>query len=247
MVFPSRKDVAVLYISTGRYIVFWDKFYEATEKYFLPDHKKTYFLFTDHTDLKLPDNVVSVYTPQEPWPYITLKRYHFFLGQEKQLEKFNYLFFMNGNLIFQSPIHEEVLPTKEQGIMVTLHPGFWGKDRSSYTYDTNPKSQAYIAPDEGKYYFMGGFNGGTSKAFLRLSHTIKEWIDVDLKNGVMPLWHDESMLNRYMIDYMKKKAPLILSPEYAVPEEERALFKMAKGILLNKAKLGGSKWLRGID
>lgn len=43
------------------------------EKYFLPRHEKIYFLFTDHDDLKVPNNVVKVYQDELPWPYVTLK------------------------------------------------------------------------------------------------------------------------------------------------------------------------------
>ena len=238
--------VAILYLSTGRYIAFWDQFYQATEKYFLPGTPKTYFLFTDHTDLKLPDNVVSIYTPQQPWPYITLKRYHFFWEHRDELKQYDYLFFINGNLIFQQPISDEVLPTKEQGLMVTLHPGYFKDKRADLPYDKNQASRAFVAPDEGKYYFMGGFNGGTSTAFLNMAQTIKTWIDIDLKNKVMPAWHDESMLNRYMIDYMKDKNPLILPPNYAVPEGKEKDHQVIKGLLLNKGTLGGHKWFRQV-
>lgn len=242
----QSKKVAILYISTGRYIVFWEPFYQATEKYFLPGIEKKYFLFTDHKHLSLPKNVTSVYIPQEPWPNITLKRYHFFLSQRSKLKEFDYLFFMNGNLIFQNPIGLEVLPSEEQKIMVTQHPSFWKeKIKERLTYDRNPKSKSYVGWDEGGQYFMGGFNGGISSDFLAMSQTIKDWTDVDISNGVMPLWHDESMLNRYMINFMKETHPLILEPNYAVPEgEEKRYPEPIKGILLDKRKMGGHSYLR---
>lgn len=64
--YTNPKNVAVLYIATGKYIVFWENFYKQTEKYFLPRHKKTYFLFTDHDDLKVPENVVKIHQDQLP-------------------------------------------------------------------------------------------------------------------------------------------------------------------------------------
>ena len=39
--------VAVLYICTGKYDVFWKDFYISYEKYFLPDCEKHYYVFTD--------------------------------------------------------------------------------------------------------------------------------------------------------------------------------------------------------
>ena len=35
-----KKRIAVLYIATGRYIVFWKNFYKSCEKYFLKDYQK---------------------------------------------------------------------------------------------------------------------------------------------------------------------------------------------------------------
>ena len=242
----GKYKIAILYIATGKYIDFWKKFYKATEKYFLPEHEKTYFLFTDHQDLDLPKNVVPVHIENEVWPYITLKRYHYFCDQKETLKKFDYLYFMNANLIFQAPIGNEVLPSSEQGLMVTIHPWYLSVQRERFTYETNQRSKAYIAPNEGRYYFMGSFNGGTSQAFLKLAEKIKEWTDIDLTNNVIPLWHDESMLNRYMIDYMNKKNPLVLLPEYVVPGDMNLKYEGIKGILLDKKRELGMDYLRQI-
>ena len=164
----ERKKVAILYISTGKYIRFWENFYNAMEKYFLPRHEKTYFLFTDHDFLEVANNVVKVHQDQLPWPYVTLKRFHFFNRIKEQLKEFDYIYFLNGTMLPIAEIDEEIFPTEKQEIMVTLHPGAWRKNKFYHTYDRNPKSKAYISEYEGKYYVMGGFNGGTSKGFLTL-------------------------------------------------------------------------------
>ena len=242
----GKKKIGILYIATGNYISFWENFYNATEKYFLSEHEKTYFLFTDQTNLKLPANVVRIPIVNELWPYITLKRYHFFLEQKEILKNFDYLYFMNGNLIFSKMVGNEIMPTVEQGLMVTIHPWYLSADRKRFTYETNKKSKAYIDAEEGKYYFMGGFNGGTSCAFLEMSENIKNWTDADLAKNIIPVWHDESMLNRYMIDYMKDKSPLILLPIYTVPQEMDLKWDGIRGILLDKIKALGIDYLKEI-
>lgn len=40
-------NIAILYIGIGKYKNFWFDFYNTCEKYFLPNHIKQYFLFTD--------------------------------------------------------------------------------------------------------------------------------------------------------------------------------------------------------
>lgn len=47
----SSKKVAILYIATGRYTVFWDYFYQSAESNLLRECKKHYFVFTDNKEL----------------------------------------------------------------------------------------------------------------------------------------------------------------------------------------------------
>ena len=50
----TQPKTAILYIATGRYIVFWKDFHRACEKFFLPHHEKTYFVFTDNQGFTPP-------------------------------------------------------------------------------------------------------------------------------------------------------------------------------------------------
>ena len=248
--YTSPKKIAILYISTGKYIVFWENFYKSMEKYFLPKHEKTYFLFTDHDELKVGENVVKIHQDQLPWPYVTMKRYHFFDAIRDTLKEFDYVYFLNGDANPVRPINEEIFPTKEQKIMVTLHSWFYLENKNEYPYERNSKSQSYIPYNEGQFYITGAFNGGTSQGFLEMTSIIKDWTDIDMNNNVIPLWHDESMINKYLFTYFNKQNPLILFPEYVITEPNRYKardeFPNFKMMLVDKDKKGGRDFLRGI-
>lgn len=47
----NKPSVAILYIATGRYTVFWKYFYRSAEKHLLPNSNKHYVLFTDNLAL----------------------------------------------------------------------------------------------------------------------------------------------------------------------------------------------------
>ena len=47
--------VAVLYLCTGAYRVFWHDFYPNFRAHFLPDCERTFFVFTDAPDLAYMD------------------------------------------------------------------------------------------------------------------------------------------------------------------------------------------------
>ncbi len=251
---PSK--IAILYIATGRYIRFWNEFYSAMEKYFLPNHEKTYFLFTDDTTLKLPGNVVRIPQKQLPWPQITLNRYRFFTNIKKQLESFDYIYFLNANLIPRRPIDETILPTPDQGLMFAIHPGFFNaRNPDTLPYERNPKSTAAVPAGQGRYYVMGGFTGGTSQAFLKMAEMLADETDQDTRNGIIARWHDESHLNKYLIQRQNAGDDfLLLPPSYAIPEEalkdksypNLTPFKQHPHmILLDKRIRGGHAWLRG--
>lgn len=65
-----------------------------------------------------------------------------------------------------------------------------------------------------KIYFGGGFSGGTSEKYLELAKKCAENIDIDVQNGIIPIWHDESALNKY---YSENMPDIILNPSYHFP------------------------------
>lgn len=246
---PAKK-VAILYIATGRYRIFWTGFYRACQRYFLPGYSKTYFVFSDDPKLgKGKKNVINVPQEKLDWPFITLMRFKIFLGVEEELKNYDYIFFLNANMIPIAPVGPEVLPTQEQGLIVSIHPGFYDKPRERFTYETNPASTAYISRDQGVHYVMGGFNGGTSQAALQAYRDMHANTEKDLANDIIAIWHDESHLNKYILD----KDPLILGPEYNWIEEllpvQAHLSINPKILMLDKssAKYGGHNYLRGIS
>ncbi len=237
--------IGILYICTGKYDIFWKKFFLSAEKYLFPGSEKKYFVFTDATQLYAEGNhkVQKVYQKNLGWPNNTLFRFKIFLGVEEELQKCDYLFFFNANIIFVDKIGNDILPGEaNDGLLAVKHPGFWDKQIKDYVYDRNPLSTAYISNDKGSHYFMGGFNGGETEAYLQLVKALNYNIHKDLDNDVIALWHDESHLNNYLLT----KNPKILSPAYGYAEGYDLPFK-AKLIILNKDKYGGLDYLRKLS
>lgn len=229
--------INIITICTGKYSVFFDNFYTTFEKYFLPNHKKTYFVFTDQNILKT-DNVVNIQQKKLGWPYDTMMRFHMF--KKLELNSNDYMFFLNANMIANEIIEDDILPTNQNNyLMGVQHPGFYNIPPNMLPYERREKSKLKISFNNGKYYYQGCFNGGRVKEFLSMSRELSELIDIDLTNSIIPIWHDESALNYYYhsID------PLILNPGYAYPETWNIPFSK-KIIQLDKSKFGGHDYLR---
>ena len=243
-------NIAVLYIATGRYTVFWRDFYLSAEQFFLSDNKKDYYVFTDNNqiDFEKNPNVKKINQQKLGWPYDTMMRFDLFLGQEDSLKEYDYIFFFNANLLFVAPVGAEILPTADKGGIVTCkHPASYGKAIDRFAYERNPLSSSYIPFGSGHYYVQGALIGGTASAFLNLCRWCSNGIHKDMEHGIIPIWHDESILNKYILE----KDSLILECNYLYPEgADIPQFKKQKKIIIrdkSDPKYGGHDYLRGIS
>jgi len=245
--------IAVITIATGRYDIFIPGLVESCEKNFLPTLEKKYFIFTDSDNIKSSGNVIRIEQKKLVWPFDTMMRFHMFNSIKEQLIGFDYVFFMNANLKIKSTVGNFILETPDGcGLIATLHPGFYSKPKIFYPLERNPMSVFYLPENKEKNYYQGCFNGGKSSDFLKMSEELSHLIDIDLRQNIIPIWHDESALNWYLIE----KDPKILDPTYAYPDfsgdnpsedphyEIIKKFGDPKIIQLNKDNFGGKKKLR---
>lgn len=118
--------------------------------------------------------------------------------------------------------------------------GFFNLLPDEFSYDRNPKSQAYIPFGQGEKYFQGGLQGGTRKAFLEACKILNRAVEIDRENGVIALWHDESHWNKFLLGRQDIK---ILSPAYLFPEGCDSPIT-PKIIVLDKNNYGGHEFMR---
>ncbi|KAF7207988.1 3-galactosyltransferase-like [Nothobranchius furzeri] len=90
-----------------------------------------------------------------------------------------------------------------------LHAHYYRLPKKLFTYDRNPKSQAFI--ETGDFYYHAAVFGGSWKDVKALTEACYKSIMEDKQNNVEALWHDESHLNKY---FWIHKPSRILSPEY---------------------------------
>lgn len=241
--------IGLLIIATGNYTIFFDQLYTSAKTYFFKDQIPSFFLFTDQDYPSTTDITVCPIT-HEPWPMITLKRYHYFSRYKEQLSQMDYLFYSDADMKFVAPVGQEILPTSKEKFTVVQHPGTidprpkwsisllekltltqkWKFKKPQGDFETNPNSTAGLTPKPDQAYYAGGFNGGIATDFLSLSQTLKTNIDIDLKNNIIAKWHDESHLNKFFTTTPAK----ILSPSYCHPESKKTPYP-PKLIALDKA------------
>ena len=216
-------NVGLNIVAIAKYTKFLQPLITSADKYFMRDHNVTYFVISDKLDevakVKTNRHIVSIMEKNLGWPKNTLARYQFISEHRDVYHDMNFMFQVDADMLFVSSVNSEALGS----IVGTLHPGYYWKPRSSFPYDNNPKSTAYVNPNEGEYYFYGAVEGGCLSEVITMADTIVKNILTDLrKYNYIALWHDESHLNRYFIDHPPTK---VLSPEYCSPEEWKLAIK----------------------
>jgi Glycosyltransferase family 6 len=213
---------ALLLIATGdSYEPYIRPLIDSADKFFVPHDT---ILFTD----RMPQyTLYQVPHPHWGFPNATLRRYHTFLAQRDWLATYDYLFYLDVDALFVAPVGEEVFSS---GIAATLHHNQNPHD----LLETRPQSAAYLPKVH--QYFCGGFNGGTSAAYLDMAEAIREGVDYDTANGLTARWHDESHLNKYLSLYPPTK---ILPVDYCYPEPDLNQPNKAKIVCLEKKWRGG--------
>ena len=194
------------------YATFLQRMISSVDKYFMRGQNVTYFLFTDDlslgTKIKTARRIVAIEVKDKGWPCNTLLRFGSISTHRNQFTGIHFLYSLDVDVHLENKVGTEIL----EYLVATLHVLYYLGPRTSFTYDTNPLSTAHINKSEGEYYFIGAFFGGCLDAVIQMAETIERNIKKDLKEQrYIARWHDESHLNRYLIDNPPTK---ILSPEY---------------------------------
>jgi histo-blood group ABO system transferase len=202
-------NVAVLNVATGGYIDFSKKLFDSINEKFLTEHNVDIFLFTDSNE-KFANNVNVYKIKRKGFPGDTLFRYHYFLLAEKELVNYDFLFYLDADLLIEKPIGDEII----SDLVAVQHPGFYGKNNG--TFERRKQSSAFVDLSIKQPYYCGGVQGGRSKDYLEACKQIKNNINRDISNGIMAVWHDESHWNCYLA---KNKPTLVLDPRYCYPTD----------------------------
>lgn len=208
--------INLLIVATGKYIQFLPQLLESAEKYFLNGHDVKYCVFTNaRQERPTHPNCLFFEVEHKPWPHATLKRFHFFLEHKDNLPNADYFFYCDVDSRFVAPIGEEILSNRT----AVQHCGY--VDGKNLPFEDNYRSCAYVQKSERSEYYGGGFWGFSATEFWNMASFCMSAIDVDGENGIVPVWHDESILNKYLTACPPN---LVLNPSYHYPENNPHIY-----------------------
>ena len=206
-------NVAIIFIGTNKYLDFLPRYYEQCEEHLMPDANKQYFIFTDGELDGTPDNMSIYPIEHKAWPAITLERFHTIFEAEEELTKYDWVLFLDADMVVQKKIFSHEILDPEKEYLAVHHPCH----HADYTgtFETNPKSEAYVEGEQ-KNYYQGCLWGGQVKHAIPMMKTLRDRVDKDYENDIIAVWHDESQINKFFLENEDKVNAL--PPDYAYPE-----------------------------
>lgn len=183
-----------LLIATGRYKEYVKQCVQSIEKYF---PKSIIYLFGDgEADFKIE---------HQPFPYVTLYRFHYFnQAREKLIGEYFYFMDIDAKFVAEPDIQGDLVGTR--------HCAYFINDED-IPQETNKRSVFYNY--KFKKYYGGGFFGGKREQFFELCKWCQIGIDKDISNGIIPVHNDETALNSYFTINPPTKE---LTPDYHFPQ-----------------------------
>lgn len=197
-------NVAIIFIGTGDYLNFLPKYYENINKYFLPKSNKTIFVFTDGEG-EFPEDIEVYHQEHLSWPFITLKRFEIINQAKNKLMNYDWLVFIDADALVVDVISEEEFFT-DKPLFGVHHPCHYLQmpphNQFPGAFETNPKSLSFVDVNKDRplIYYQGCLWGGKNPEVFKMIDMLEERVNIDLQNDIIAIWHDESHINRYLIE-----------------------------------------------
>lgn len=222
--------IAICFIGTGKHLNFFPNYYNTINQYFVPNHEKHFFVFTNGSIDDIPENITVYNVDDVESPYNNgdkmyksvggLYRFSTIFEKRKDFEQFDWFVYIDAdyyccaeNILYHEFFNEDKL------FFGVQHPTFtkeWNKFNGYIPYEKNKNSWAYIKEEEHDgVYLQGCLWGGKIPEVFDLIDELSSHTLEDLSKNVIPKAHDESYLNRYRINKLNDFH--VLHPCFAKP------------------------------
>ena len=198
-----NKTIGIYYIATGEYKKSFKDFLYSLNNFF-PKNNRTIILISDgleeyKTYNKDNINVEYHYINDYQWPIITLFKMKYILDYKGN---YDYIFYFNANsIILKSNNYSWFAYNKlnfgyhNSWDLVNHNPS-----KLLFPLYDNPNSTSYIGTKDYEY-IQAAFFGGPSDLVYNMCEEINKMLTIDLQNVIIPKFHDETYLNKYIYQH----------------------------------------------
>jgi len=203
--------VGLIVIATGRYRRFLPQLVQSAEANVV-GLEQIFALVDDAPSPDLSTRVTTLPCDHSPWPLPTLLRYESITRHSQVMHGVDCLVYVDVDMRFVAPFRLAPL----NGLFAVQHPGCLDLPCDQLPFERDPLSRAFVPFGSGERYVCGGVQGGEVRTYLGACAEMARWIDDERAVGRMPIWHDESIWNRWCIEHPPE---VVLSADYCWPED----------------------------
>jgi hypothetical protein len=236
------ESVDVVSVATNGYEKYFVNLVTSADKYLTTKKNAIFHIFTDNPE-KIMKNCVELKNvticyhniPSYQWPEATLIRYRLICENQAHFLS-QVILYLDADMLFKSFVGPELYPENwKNGLAFVQHPGYWSKNWKltfspryffkfiKYggigTWETRESSSAFTERKFRRVYCCGGIWMGKRERLIDFARLMFESVEIDEKNGVIAVWHDESHLNKFVA----YNNVTVLSPEYCYDSKYKNL------------------------
>lgn len=216
------KHLAIYYIATSNYKMGFEHFKKNIGSLY-PDFRKTVIILSDgleEWDNVVEDNITykTYHIDHFPWPIVTLFKMKHIYDHRIDCD---YVCYFNGNLQYNPNYDTSLNKIDLSKLNVSRHVGsnpnteYDNKERENVA----PNSQAYIGHNY--KYIHGGLFIGPSDIVYEMCKDISKMCEIDLSKNIIPQYHDESYLNKWVQLHLDKVTPPVKLISYQSFDTEK--------------------------
>jgi hypothetical protein len=224
------KQMTVVIIATNKYSQYAVNLIRSLWQYHEKDELDIH-LFGDNClrNAELTYQGVSYHTVEHQlWPFSTLNRFKFILSKKDQFKGSTFIYIDADTLVKKNLRIIE----KFSDVTFVAHPGYWRpkkisilpfrKTKTLGTWEDRPEQLSFVHPSKRRIYVCGGVWFGPTASIIEMCEVLENLHVKDLGLNQIPIWHDESYLNWYLVEKGKK----YVTPEFAFVKEYQHLKKL---------------------
>ena len=189
----SDKSVSFVVVATGAYMSFVRELAKSIKQTCPVDYD--IHIFTDYA-LEEKNRVIPHHIKYEGFPADTFKKYACVKHVAGITDK-SHVALIDADMLFNEPYSDSVFTDK---LTVCAHLGYKNVHPRNLPYSRNARSAAYVERGDGEIYCHGAFWTIPTEKATHICDACIKMKEHDDAIGIEPIWHDESILNRYVID-----------------------------------------------
>lgn len=150
-----------------------------------------------------------------PWPIVTCLKFDFVrqILQDEQFQDYDYVLYLDSVMRIRKELHLQDFMLDKVNVWEHFLWDFMSDSERRFLHNERKNTYSYIKEEDRYEYVHAGMFFGRIDMIKSLCIEVQELMNKELRNGILPQWHDESCLN-YVYHQLSDNFNVISSQVY---------------------------------